>query len=116
MKVVIAMDSFKGSMTSLEAGNAAKKGVLSSLPDAQVLVFPLADGGEGTVDALTEKVHPNLSECEFQIACDVDNPLCGKQGATYFAISEGVPCEVAMQREYAIMNMQKRVQEVMEIL
>ncbi len=54
MKVVIAIDSLKGSLTSMEAGNAAKAGILAARPDAQVLVKPLADGGEGTVDALIE--------------------------------------------------------------
>lgn len=54
MKVVAAIDSFKGSMTSMEAGNAVKKGILAAKPDAEVVVNPLADGGEGTVDALIE--------------------------------------------------------------
>ena len=52
MKVVIAMDSFKGSMTSLEAGEAAMAGVLRAVPDAEVTVRPLADGGEGTMESL----------------------------------------------------------------
>lgn len=52
MKVVTAIDSFKGSMTSLEAGEAAKEGVLRACPGAEVEVRPMADGGEGTVDAL----------------------------------------------------------------
>ena len=54
MKVVIAIDSFKGSMSSMEAGNAAKEGVLRAMPQAEVVVKPLADGGEGTTDALIE--------------------------------------------------------------
>lgn len=53
MKVVVAIDSFKGSLTSMEAGNAAKAGVLQAR-DAQVVVMPLADGGEGTTEALVE--------------------------------------------------------------
>ncbi|MCD8154437.1 MAG: glycerate kinase [Clostridiales bacterium] len=53
MKVVIAMDSFKGSMSSMEAGMAAREGVLHAC-DAQVVVRPLADGGEGTTEALVE--------------------------------------------------------------
>ncbi len=53
LRVVIAMDSFKGSLTSLEAGNAVKQGILAVHPDACVLVRPAADGGEGTVEALT---------------------------------------------------------------
>ena len=52
MKAVIAMDSFKGSLTSIEAGKAAAKGIYKVYPDAEILVKPLADGGEGTVDAL----------------------------------------------------------------
>ena len=52
LKVVVAMDSFKGSLTSLEAGNAVKRGILRSHPDAEVTVIPLADGGEGTIDSI----------------------------------------------------------------
>lgn len=53
MKVTVAIDSFKGSMSSMEAGNAAKEGILKTC-DAQVAVKPLADGGEGTTEALVE--------------------------------------------------------------
>ena len=52
MNVVVAMDSFKGSLSSLEAGNGVKEGILKAMPDANVSVYPLADGGEGTVEAL----------------------------------------------------------------
>lgn len=52
MKVVVAIDSLKGSLSSLEAGEAIKSGVLKAMPDAEVCVRPLADGGEGTVEAL----------------------------------------------------------------
>lgn len=54
MKVIVAMDSFKGSLSSLEAGIAVKEGIQRAKPDAEVTVKPLADGGEGTVDALLE--------------------------------------------------------------
>ena len=52
MKVAIAIDSFKGSLSSIEAGQAAAAGVRRVFPDADCRVRPLADGGEGTVDAL----------------------------------------------------------------
>ena len=52
MKVVVAIDSLKGSLSSLEAGEAIKSGVLKAMPEAEVCVRPLADGGEGTVEAL----------------------------------------------------------------
>ncbi|MDO4490462.1 MAG: glycerate kinase [Lachnospiraceae bacterium] len=53
MKVVVAVDSLKGSLSSMEAGNAVKRGIERVFPEAQVQVCPLADGGEGTVEALT---------------------------------------------------------------
>ena len=52
MKVVVSIDSLKGSLSSLEAGEAIKEGIHKAIPDAQVIVRPLADGGEGTVEAL----------------------------------------------------------------
>lgn len=52
MKVVVAMDSLKGSLSSLQAGNAIREGILRAMPEAEVCVRPVADGGEGTVEAL----------------------------------------------------------------
>lgn len=60
MKIVIAMDSFKGSLSSLQAGQAAAQGALRAAPGAGVAVRPLADGGEGTVRALTEGLQGTL--------------------------------------------------------
>lgn len=53
MKVVVAIDSLKGSLSSLEAGNAIKESINEVISGADVEVHPLADGGEGTVEALT---------------------------------------------------------------
>ena len=53
MKVTIAIDSLKGSLSSLEAGHAIETGIKKVYPDAEIHVRPLADGGEGTVEALT---------------------------------------------------------------
>ncbi len=52
MKIVIAIDSFKGSLSSLEAGKAASEGISRVYPQAEISVYPLADGGEGTAEAL----------------------------------------------------------------
>jgi glycerate kinase len=51
-KIVIAPDSFKGSVTAAEACEAIKRGIRKFLPDAEIISLPMADGGEGTVDAL----------------------------------------------------------------
>lgn len=52
MKVVVALDSLKDCMGSLQAGEAVRLGILEAIPEAEVVVKPLADGGEGTAEAL----------------------------------------------------------------
>ena len=51
LKIVTAMDSFKGTMSSIEACERVKNGVQDVIPDAEVCCIPVADGGEGTVEA-----------------------------------------------------------------
>lgn len=76
MKVVIAMDSFKGSMSSMEAGNAVKAGV-ERVCTADIVVKPLADGGEGTVEALVEGLGGEY------VSMEVTGPLGAKTSAKY---------------------------------
>lgn len=52
MKILIAPDSFKGSMSACEFCKTAKNAILSIAPEAEVTLLPMADGGEGTVDTL----------------------------------------------------------------
>jgi len=52
MKIVVAVDSFKGSMRSDEAGEIIAGGLREGLTDAEIVVIPMADGGEGTTDAV----------------------------------------------------------------
>ncbi len=52
MKVTIAIDSFKGSISSIEAAKAVSEGIKRAYDDALVHMHPIADGGEGTVDAI----------------------------------------------------------------
>lgn len=54
MKIVIAPDSFKGCMTAAEAAAAIEEGMRRALPDADYVAVPMADGGEGTVQALVD--------------------------------------------------------------
>ncbi len=60
MKIVIVIDSFKGSLTSAQAGSAAAEGIARVYPEAEVAVYPIADGGEGTVTALTTALNGQL--------------------------------------------------------
>lgn len=77
MKVVVAIDSMKGSLTSMEAGNAIRDGILRVKPDAEIVVKPLADGGEGTTDALLEGLGGE------KVSVTVSGPM-GKSVETYY--------------------------------
>lgn len=57
MKFVIAPDSFKGSLTARQAANAIHEGLLRVFPDADYVLIPMADGGEGTVQSLVDATH-----------------------------------------------------------
>lgn len=88
MKVVVAMDSFKGSLTSLAAGAAAREGILRADPAAEVLVRPLADGGEDTVEALVSGMGGRLRTVR------VTGPL-----------GEGVDCAYGVLGDTAVIEM-----------
>jgi len=81
MKVLIATDSFKGSMTSFEAGNAVKKGILIAKPDAQVTVMELADGGEGTSSVIAKAIGAKPMEVS------VSSPIFERKVNAHYAIS-----------------------------
>jgi len=83
MNILIAIDSFKGSLTSLEAGQAAAQGALRAFPDAHVDVRPLADGGEGTVDALVSGLSGTLR------TVTVSDPLGRPIAASYGILPGG---------------------------
>lgn len=80
MKVVVAIDSFKGSLSSMEAGQAIAEGVKRVHQNAEVVVRPLADGGEGTVEALVEGM------VGIFVTKEVTGPLGEKVEAVYGVI------------------------------
>ena len=69
MKIVIASDSFKGSLTSIEVAAAAKRGIQTVYPDCEIVSVNVADGGEGTVEAIVEALGGNI------ITTTVSDPL-----------------------------------------
>ena len=77
MKIVVAIDSFKGSLTSMEAGFAIKQGIHSVSENIEVIVKPLADGGEGTVEALVSGMNGREKKIE------VTGPLSEKVVCSY---------------------------------
>lgn len=82
MKVVVAIDSFKGSLSSLAAGNAVKEAVLKADNKAEVVVKALADGGEGTVSAFLE------TENAEAVTLPVTGPLGAPVTATYCILKD----------------------------
>ena len=82
MKVVVAIDSLKGSLSSLEAGSAIREGIHRATDDAQVVVRPLADGGEGTVGALALGMNGRIELIK------VTGPLGDSVEAAYGIIDE----------------------------
>ena len=77
MKIVVAIDSLKGSLSSLEAGEAIRNGIQRAIPEAIVAVHPVADGGEGTVEALVSGFGGEL------IRTRVSGPLGDPINSTY---------------------------------
>lgn len=82
MKIVVAIDSLKGSLSSIEAGNAIRTGILNVLPQGEVIVKPLADGGERTTEALVEGLGGEL------VTVKVHGPLDKTVTASYGWIEE----------------------------
>ena len=83
MKVAIAIDSFKGSLSTFEAGRAIEEGIKKVYSDAKVKIIPMADGGDGTVDAadlaLLKKVIAKLTPIDDE---SVVNPDVDGEGST----------------------------------
>ena len=96
MRVVVAIDSFKGSMSSLEAGEAISKGIKKAHKDAEVEIRPLADGGEGTVEALSIGMGGML------INVDVTGPVGRKVNAVYGIVDSSKTAIIEMSQAAGI--------------
>ncbi|WP_104484201.1 glycerate kinase family protein [Acinetobacter indicus] len=97
LRFVIAPDSFKESLSAVQAAQAMQRGILRQFPDAICRLVPLADGGEGTVDTL-------LNACAGQkVACRVRGPLPQQQVESYFAlIDDGKTAVIEMAKANGI--------------
>ena len=84
LEIVAALDSFKGSLSSVEAGNAVAQGILRVYPEAHVHVLPLADGGEGTAEALI------LGCGGERVTVTVSDPLGRPIKASYGILPDGI--------------------------
>lgn len=101
MKIVVAIDSFKGSLSSIEAGSAAKSGIERACL-ADVTVMPLADGGEGTTEALVEGLGGTY------VSAVVTGPLGGSVNAVYGILGDGRTAVMEMARASGIMLVDRK--------
>ena len=90
MKIILAPDSFKGSLTSLEVAEAMEAGIKRALPDAECIRIPMADGGEGTVQSLLDAIGGEL------IPCSVTGPAGQKVAAAYGMLADGRTAVIEM--------------------
>lgn len=90
MKITVAIDSFKGSLTTFQAGNAIAEAAKSVFNDAEVSVCPLADGGEGTMEAIVLSNNGEIHEAY------VSNPLGKTIQAKYGIIPKSKTAVIEM--------------------
>lgn len=83
MKIVIAVDSFKGCLSSSSIAKAVEEGIFNTLPECEVIKVPIADGGEGTVEALVDATQGK------KITLPVHNPLMQPIHAGYGMTGDG---------------------------
>lgn len=82
-KIVVACDSFKGSVSSLEVARSVEAGIYKVFPDCEVLKFPLADGGEGTMAVLVKIMNGRI------VSCPAHDPLMRPIQAEYGLSEDG---------------------------
>lgn len=90
MKIVIAPDSYKGSLSAAEVAAAMAEGVRRLYPDAETVLVPMADGGEGTVQALVDATGGRL------IMATVTGPLGAPVEASFGLLGDGVTAVIEM--------------------
>ncbi|MDF2877419.1 MAG: glycerate kinase [Clostridia bacterium] len=83
MQIIVAPDSFKGSMSAVEAANSIEKGIKKVFPEAKIIKIPIADGGEGTVEAIVMGSGGSYREAV------VTGPLGGKLKAQFGILPDG---------------------------
>lgn len=83
LKIVVAPNAFKGSLSATQAARAIGRGVHQTLPDAEIVEIPVADGGDGTAEALVTAHHGTFR------SVDVEGPLGDPVHASYGLIDAG---------------------------
>ena len=101
-KIVVASDSFKGSLSSKDVAQSATRGIHQIYPQCEVIEVNVADGGEGTVDAVVEALGGTL------ITIDVKNPLDRPVAATYGIAGTTAIIEMASASGLPLIEVEER--------
>ena len=102
MKVVIAIDSFKGCLTSKEANEAAAEGIRRAYPDAEIMEVPVSDGGEGYMEAFHAAIGGKLEEVT------VRDPLMRPIVAKYLLHNDSAVIEIAQASGLTLLTKEER--------
>ena len=102
MKVVVAIDSFKGCLTSNEANTAATEGIRSVCPDAEIVQVPVSDGGEGFLKAFHAAIGGNLIEVT------VRDPMMRHVSAKYLLRGKEAVIEIAQASGLTLVSKEER--------
>ena len=102
MKVIIAIDSFKGCLTSKEANEAAAEGIRKVYPDAEIVKVPVSDGGEGYMEAFHAAIGGRLEEVT------VRDPLMRPITAKYLLHNEMAVIEIAQASGLTLLSKEER--------
>ena len=120
-KIIVAIDSFKGCLTSIEANRAAVEGILARMPEAEVLPIHVSDGGEGWLEAFRSPTPtpspvgrgtsptPTLPSREGALVeVDVRDPLMRHITAPYLVIGDTAVIEMAKASGLTLLNEEER--------
>ncbi len=104
MKIVIAPQAFKGSLSALNVANAVQEGIRRIFPDAQILICPVADGGDGTLETLVESSGGKIMEA------NVTDPIGKPIAAQWGAMGDGNTAVIEMARTsgLALLTLEER--------
>ena len=102
MKIIVAIDSFKGCLTSAEANQAASEGILDKMPDAKVVQVPVSDGGEGFLEAFQAAMGGEIVEV------NVKDPLMRSIVAQYLIQGDTAVIEIAKASGLTLLSPEER--------
>lgn len=101
MKIILAPDSFKGSLTAIEAAQAMKQGIHDYDPSIETVLLPAADGGEGTICSLVEATNGKI------VTVIVQDALGRKTEASYGILGDGKTCVIEIAEASGLIALTK---------